>query len=230
MSAMSAGTSGAGAQYRSRESIPAGILVLFWLGGGSVWLLRGWVQRRFGLEGDHALVVAALPGVLAGILVLLADLRRRPWMDTEQRLRVAAAAEPKRRRHRVWLILILCMLLVGQLADSPAGFSGVWADGESWNLVLLVFMILADGVRDFLPSRATTPGRAEPDQAERFEALRVAFLAVMILGGLAAAASMRWPEVAGRVWLAVLLGSVLAAEVRMAMLPRWTARLAGEGG
>ncbi len=216
---MSAGTSGAGAHHRSRESIPAGILVLFWPGGGSAWLLRGWVQRRFGLEGDPALVVAAFPGVLAGVLVLLADLRRRPWMDAEQRLRVAVA-EPKRRRHRVWLILMLCMLLVGQLADPPAGFSGAGPDGESWGLVLLVFTILADGVRDFLPSRAAVPVLAEPDQAERFEALRVAFLAVMILGGLAAAASMRWPEVAERAWLAVLLGSVLAAEVRMATLPR----------
>lgn len=91
---MSAGTSGVGVgeEYRSGKYVPAGILALIWLGGSSAWLLRGWLQRRFGLEGEVALVVAAAPGVLAGVLVLRAVLKGRPRMDPAQRRRLAVAA------------------------------------------------------------------------------------------------------------------------------------------
>lgn len=220
---MSAGTSGAGAEYRSREFIPAGVIAVVVLGGASGWLLRGWLQGRFGMAVGSALLAAVAPGVLAGIAVLWAVLRWRPRMDAEQRRRVAAAAEPKRRRHRVWVIFMLCMLLLGQLVDSPVGLFGVGPGGESWRVLLMVFVILVDGAHDVLPSRGAPPGRAEPDQAERLEALRVGLLAAVVLGGVAAAVSVRWPGVAARAWLAVPLGGVLAAEVRMATLPRWTA-------
>lgn len=225
---MSAETSGAGAEYRSREFIPAGVIAVVVLGGASGWLLRGWLQRRFGMAVEPALLAAVAPGVLAGIAVLWAVLRWRPRMDAEQRRPMAAAAEPKRRRHRVWVIVMLCMLLLEQLADWPMEFPGAGPGGESWSLVLLVFVILVDGVHDILPSRGATPGRAEPDQAERRAALRMGLLAMMVLGGLAAAVSVRWPGGAVRVWLAVPLAGVLAAEVRMATLPRWTARVAGD--
>ena len=222
---MSAGTSGA--EYRSGEYVPAGILALVVLTGVSARMLHGWVERRFGLAVEPALLWAAVPGTLAGALVLLGVLGSRPRMDAEQRRRAAVAAEPKRRRHRVWLIFMLGSLLLGQVVDWPAGGSREAADGGSWNLVLLVAAIVVDGLRDVLPSRAATPGMAAPDQAERCEALRVGFLAATVLGGLGAAVAVRWPGIAAQAWLSALLASVLAAEIRMAMLPRWTARPGG---
>ena len=112
-----------GPEYRSGEHVPAGVLALVGLTGLGALMMHGWLERRFGLAEWRAMVWAGMPGALAGGLVLLGVLRSRARMDAGQRLRAAMAAEPKRRRHRRWLILMLGMLLLGQISDWPGFFA-----------------------------------------------------------------------------------------------------------
>lgn len=92
---------------------------------------------------------------------------------------------------------------------------------RDWGSLIIVSSLVMTGLTDFLPSGAgVSPGRVEFDQADRVEALRVGFLTLVVLGGLVAVAAMWRPANAAQAWPFVLLASVLAAEIRMATLPR----------
>ncbi len=205
----------------------SGLCAVLLLGGTfgaaclSMWLLQGWVERRFGLSAGFARLAATLPGFLLGWLVIWATIRRRPSVSPEKRRRLAEKAEAGRRRHRPWFILFLVVLLLQQFAMLSAIPSGVLPTTDDWSSAILVFSVLASRMAAILPSPAgTPPGLVEFDQAERCEALRVGYLMLVVLGMATAAAAVRWPSVAAQAWPCVLLTSVLAAEVRMATLPR----------
>ncbi len=199
------------------------------LPGLSMWLLHGWVQHRFDLPDGGGLYAGALPGGLAGMLMFLAALWTMPRLDPEQRRRAAEAAEPGRRRYRVWLIVFLCLLLLQQLVLLVAGAFSRSSGSQDWNSVSLIFTMVACSLPDVLPSRAgTSPETMALDQAERCEASRVGFLVLVMLGVVAAGVAVRWPLVAGQAWPAILLTSMLASLVRMATLPRRPARVPGD--
>ena len=191
----------------------------------SMWLLHEWFQRRFDLPVGVDLYAGAAPGGLLGLLLFLAALWTRPSLDPEQRRRAVEAAEPGRRRHRVWLIVFLCLLLLQQLVILVAGSLSRSPGTQDWGSIILVFTMVVCSLGDFLPSSAgASSDLAEPDQAERCEALRVGYLVLVVLGVVAAAASVRWPLVAAQAWPSVLLASLLAALIRLATLPRRPAR------
>lgn len=205
----------------------SGLCAVLLLGGTfgatclSLWLLQGWVERRLALPSGFAWLAAALPGFLLGWLVIWATSRRRPSVSPEERRRLAEKAEAGRRRHRPWYILFLVVLLLQQFAALSATPSGVLPTTDDWSSAILVFSVLGSHMAAILPSPAgTPPGLMEPDQAERCEALRIGYLVLVVLGMATAAAAVRWPSVAAQTWPCVLLASVLAAEVRMATLPR----------
>ncbi len=193
-----------------------------------MWLLQGWVERSFGVSGDLAGLMAGMPGGVLGILAIRAVLGTRPGADPEQRRREAGAEAAGHRQFRRWVTVFLGLLLFQQLgALVIASLGGSRGGGDRLSAVLAVLMAVTS-VQEFLPSRAgTPPGRVEADQAERCEALRVGYLALVALGSGAAVAEARWPWVAGQAWSSALLASVLASHVRMAMFRARTARRAG---
>ena len=211
----------AGTVGRSGWWIVAGVLV--WVGlmiaGG--WLLHGWVERRFGLPADLAWSAAALPGGVLGMLLILKIPRPVPSTDPELRRREAERAETMRRRGRGWMIAAMCVILLPQAGRVAfASYSDLAADG-GWGTLVIAFSMVTNGLTDVLPSRAGVPsGKVCFDQAERCEALRVGYLTLVVLGGLVAVMAIWRPANAAQAWPFVLLASVLAAEIRMATLPR----------
>ena len=82
---------------------------------------------------------------------------------------------------------------------------------------------------DLLLSRVDGPSdMARLEQAAQREALRLGFLVVGVSGVVAGLVAVRLPWVAGQAWAPILLASVLAAEIRLAMLLKPTTRLVGE--
>ncbi len=230
---MTAGTSvaHAGARDMSRRYVVAGFVLLVGFIGVSAWLLHGWLQRRFDLPFAFALYVAGMPGGMLGLPVVWAALRTRPGMDLEQRGRAAEASEPGRRRFRAWVIFLLRLMLLHQFVSLLLAAATGLPKDDDWSFVVVVATMLVTVVPDFLPSRAgALPETVEFDQAKRCEALRVGYLVLTVLGAIAMVAAVRLPWVAGQAWALVLLASVLAAQIRMATLPRWTTPEAGEAG
>lgn len=220
---MASGLSGedAGAGGLSVWRAVAGVPVWFGRMGVSGWLLHGWVEHHLGLRADLAWSAAAVPGGVLGALLLWKMPRSAPSADPEQRRRAAERSETGRRRLRAWVILLMCLVLLQQSVLVMLAAHGDPAGYGDWNSVIIVASLVTTGLTDFLPSGAgVSPGRVEFDQAERVEALRVGYLTLVVLGGLAAAAMMWRPVNAAQAWPFVLLASVLAAEIRMATLPR----------
>lgn len=223
------GTAGAGLRS-GRFAVPDRFLWLVFvvaclgLPALSLWLLHGWVQRRLDPPTDLLFPLSGMPGALIGALVVGAVAWARPSLDPEQRRRAAEAAEPGRRRYRVWLIVLLSVMELRELVFLVADAASPSPVVQDWSFVVTFSTVATCCLPDVLPSRAgLSPGTMHFDQAERCEAVRVGWLVLVVLGVVAAGAGIRWPFVAGQAWPGVLLASLLAAEIRMATLPRQVA-------
>ncbi len=215
-----------GAGDLSRWRFVAGMLVWVGLASGSVWLLQGWLERRFGLPDGVVWPVASLPGSVLGLLLARRFARTGLGADPEQQRR---RDEKGRRRVRAWMIAALWCLLLGQLGRCVAAFYGVAPDRDEWSFPVIVILFVAMGLMDLLSSPADArPDAAHLERAAQCEALRVGYLVLGVSGVVAGLVAVRLPWVAGQAWAPVLLASVLAAETRMAMLLRRTAQRAGE--
>ena len=192
----------------------------------SMWLLHGWIERRFGVSEDIAGLLAGVPGGVLGTLAIRAVLGTRPSTDPEQRRR---EAEADGRQLRTWIILALGVLLVGQVGRLLAAYYGLALRDDDWSFVCMVASFVGMGVTDLLSSRkGVPPEMAHFEQAAQCEALRVGYLVIVVAGVTAGVVAVRLPWVAGQAWAPVLLASVLAAEIRMATLLR--RRAAPEAG
>lgn len=226
---MEAGPAGedAGTEGWSGWRAAAGMLVWFGLMSLSIWLLQGWLGRRSGLPPDLAWIVASLPGNVLGLLLSRRIMRTEPGTSPEQRRREAEKAERDRRSLRTWIILTLSLLLLGQAVSLLATSYDGPVLGLDWSALVMNGGFVMCGLTHLLSLDAgegASPERVRFEQAAQREALRVGYAVAVVLGLVAAAVAVRLPLVAGNAWEAVLLASVLAAEVRMAMVPRWTAR------
>ena len=193
-----------------------------WLGPPvlSVWLLRGWLERR-GLSAELAVMVAVALGAVPGVLVGWLTGWTRPSGDPEERRRVAVAAAASRRKRRRWTIVSLVLLLVYQVGGLSLAFFHAENRSNDWGFLLVLVPSFMNTMPDVLPSRTGRPsGVADPDEAGGREALRVGYLVLLVLGLVAAGAGTRWPLLAGQAWPAVLVASLLASQVRLATLAR----------
>lgn len=220
-------SAGAGKAFRWR--LVLGMAVWYGSMAASIWLLHGWLRRWSGLPADLVWITASLPGNVLGLLLSRRIMRTEPGTSPEQRMREAEKEERAGRGLRKWMILTLSLLLLGQgVSLLGASYDGP-AVGADWASLVMVAGFVMCGLTDLLSLDAgASPERVRFEQAAQREALRVGYAVAVVLGLVAASVAVRLPLVAGKAWGAVLLASLLAAEVRRATLPRWTARPAGD--
>lgn len=208
-----------------REMSTGRVTVVCVVGLGAVLLamrfLQGWVERRFGL----AAVPAGMVAVAAGLGPVLVAVQLLGWappiVDEDERRRAAERAIARDRKGRGWIALLLGFMLVLLAVQLLGSLDGVAWDGTSAIGPIVLGTMAISVAPGALPSQGAPAGEADArDQALRGEAMRLGYVVLLGLGGVAVVVSALRPVLAAQCWGPVLAASLLASQVRMMMAPR----------